>query len=180
MGRPKQLLPLNGKFAIRHCLDGIIAAGVQDVVVVLGMNGGEAAATLAGLTVKVVFNENAESEMAESVRIGLRETDPSASGVLVCLADHPLVSAETLRRLMAIHANDPHTIVVPRFRGRRGHPTLFPAAIAREVFSGLTLRDVLAKHAGRIGLVDIEDEGVTLDMDTEEDYERMQRRFDRA
>lgn len=105
MGRPKQLLPLNGKSAIRHCLDGIIAAGVRDVVVVLGMNGGEAAAAFAGLMVKVAFNGNAESEMAESVRIGLRETDPAASGVLVCLADHPLVSAETIGTLIALHAD---------------------------------------------------------------------------
>jgi molybdenum cofactor cytidylyltransferase len=180
MGRPKQLLPLNGKSAIRHCLDGIIAAGVRDVVVVLGMNGGEAAAALAGLMVKVAFNGNAESEMAESVRIGLRETDPAASGVLVCLADHPLVSAETIGTLIALHAKNPRTIVVPCCRGRRGHPTLFPASLVREVFSGLTLRDVLAKHADRIRAVDVEDEGVVLDMDTKEDYELMRHRFDRA
>jgi len=179
MGRPKQLLPLNGKSAIRHCLDGIIAAGVQDVVVVLGMNGGEAAAALAGLTVKIVFNKNPGSEMAESVRIGLREID-NPSGILVCLADHPLVSSETMKALIANHARNPHTIVVPRFHGRRGHPTLFPATIAREVFSGLTLRDVLAKHADRITAADVDDEGVVLDMDTKEDYERMRHRFDRA
>jgi molybdenum cofactor cytidylyltransferase len=179
MGRPKQLLPLNGKSAIRHCLDGIIAAGVQDVVVVLGMKGGEAAAALAGLPVKIVFNSNPGSEMAESVRIGLREID-RPSGVLVCLADHPLVSSETMKALVANHARNPQEILIPLYHGRRGHPTLFPAAIAREVFSGLTLRDVLAKHADLISLVDIEDEGITLDMDTEEDYERMQRRFDRA
>jgi molybdenum cofactor cytidylyltransferase len=180
MGRPKQLLPLNGKSAIRRCVEGIIAAGVRDVVVVLGMNGGEAAAALAGLMVKVAFNGNAESEMAESVRIGLRETDPSASGVLVCLADHPLVSAETIGTLIALHAKNPRTIVVPCCRGRRGHPTLFPASLVREVFSGLTLRDVLAKHADRITAADVDDEGVVLDMDTKEDYERMRHRFDRT
>lgn len=175
MGRPKQLLPLNGKPAIRHCLDCIASSGVTDIVVVLGANGDEAASAIAGLPVRTVFNSDPRSEMAESARLGLANVDGASSGVLVCLADHPLVSPDTVRKLVRAHSKEPDVIIIPLYNGRKGHPALFPPSLIREVFSGLNLRDVIARHAGRVRHLDVQDEGVILDMDTPEDYERIRR-----
>jgi CTP:molybdopterin cytidylyltransferase MocA len=45
--------------------------------------------------------------------------------------------------------------------------------IISEVFVGLTLRDIINRDSGRIRFIDVDDEGVMLDMDTKEDYERI-------
>jgi molybdenum cofactor cytidylyltransferase len=173
MGRVKQLLPLGDKPVIRHCLDTLLCSGIIDIIVVLGPHGPQIADAIRGLPVTIRQNEYPDSEMAESVRIGLKAIDPSSSGVLICLSDHPLVSVETVKSLISGHAADPDKIIVPLYSGRRGHPTLFSRRILEEIYSGLTLRDILKKDSDRVKCIQVTDEGVILDMDTAEDYKKI-------
>ncbi|HXY54502.1 MAG TPA: nucleotidyltransferase family protein [Nitrospirota bacterium] len=173
MGQPKQLLQLGNRTVIRYCLDAIIAAGLQDIIVVVGSDGDEIAAAIRGLPVVIVRNESRQSEMAASVRIGLRAVEDHASGVLICLTDHPLASGDTLEVLVIEHQATPDKIIIPAYRGKRGHPTLFPRSVVEEVFSGDNLRDVIGRDPGRVRIIDVGDEGVVLDMDTREDYENI-------
>ena len=126
--------------------------------------------------IQIVFNRNPESEMAESVRIGLRAVTENSSGVLVCLSDYPLISVETLENLMQCFLKTPDKIIIPFYKGKRGHPTLFPKHIIKEIFEGSTLRYIIQKDESRLRLLDVQDEGVILDMDTKEDYERIRKK----
>lgn len=176
MGRPKQLLPLPDQPAIRVCVQNILAAGVEDVVVVLrGQDEDAVRAALSDLPVTVVRNPDTLSDMAGSARLGIRAVSPAASGLLICLADHPLVAPETLHTLIAAHWERPDYIIIPLYRGRRGHPTLFPFAVIAGIASGGTLRELIARHHDKVRTLDVPDEGVVLDMDTEEDYQRILR-----
>jgi molybdenum cofactor cytidylyltransferase len=175
MGRIKQLLPLGSKPVISHCLDTLIASEMNDIVVVLGPQGSEILRVLGDLPhqIKVAYNDIPESEMAESVRIGLGHLNPSSSGVLVCLSDHPMVSQETIRSIIGAHGKEPDKIIIPRYRAARGHPTLFPSRIVREVLTGHTLREITSRHPDKVRYHEVEDEGVILDLDTMEDYKRL-------
>jgi molybdenum cofactor cytidylyltransferase len=173
MGRLKQLLSLGNKTVIRHCLDTILLSGIKDIIVVAGERADEMINVLEGLPVKVARNPYLESDMAESVRIGLGEVNTGSSGVLVCLSDHPLVKAETLLTLIHIHREDPERVIVPMFSGRRGHPTLFPRPVIGEIRDAPTLRDIVYRIPERMRVVEVQDEGVVLDMDTPEDYRRI-------
>ncbi len=177
MGRPKQLLPLGDKTVIRHCIDNIIGAGIEDTIVVVNPQGAGSIKTFKKLPIRFVINPSPRSEMVESVRLGLRSLGGSPSGVLLCLADHPLASASTMRSLVDEHYACCDKIIIPVYHGKRGHPTLFPRNIISEVLSGPTLRDVIRKDPGRLRLVGVSDEGVVLDMDTREDYEQMLKRI---
>ena len=176
MGRPKQLLPLNDKPVIRHCIDTIIASGVREIVVVVNPVVQAVAEALSGLPVCIAINDNRDSDMAGSARVGLKSVDQAASAVLVCLVDHPLASAETMKLLMRAHAETPGKIILPAHHNRRGHPGLFPISILNELFVVDTLRDIVRRDAGRVRVIDVPDEGVVLDMDTPEDYERVLKR----
>lgn len=174
MGRPKQLLPLPDRPALRRCVEGVIAGGAPEVIVVIA-GGSGTGRVLDGLPVRIVCNRERESDMAGSVRVGLQDVRESATGVLVCLADHPLVSPDTVRLLLEGHAAHPDRIIIPVHRGRRGHPTLFPRAVISEIRSLPTLRDLLRRFDDRVLLRDVPDEGVILDMDTPADYEKLRR-----
>ncbi len=176
MGRPKQLLPVRGRPAVRACAETILEADVQDVVVVTGANADETEAALQGLPVRFVRNSDPASDMAESVRAGLRSIGPAVRFVLICLADHPLVTSVTIRSILEESAQNPVKIIIPRYRGRRGHPTLFPRSIIKEIVDGKNLRDLIYGHAAHVLSVDVDDEGVVLEMDREEDYEELRRR----
>jgi CTP:molybdopterin cytidylyltransferase MocA len=177
MGQSKQLLLLDGKPIIRHCIDNIITADIDEIIVVLGRDNEELLKTLRELPVKAVFNEEPGSDMAGSVRIGLKAVNPCASGVLVSLSDHPLISKETIKNLLRLYSEAPDKIIIPVYKEKRGHPTLFPMHVIDEIFIGGTLKDVVNRDPERSKTVEVMDEGVIIDIDTMEDYERAVEKF---
>jgi molybdenum cofactor cytidylyltransferase len=178
MGRTKQLLPLGDRPVIAHAAGSIAAAGIRDIVVVTGRGQDAVRACLTHLPVRFAFNDDPESDMAESIRIGLREMAAASGGVLVCLADHPLVSPGTIGIIIHAHESDPDRIIIPVHKGKRGHPSLFPAVLMQEMFVATgPLRDVITRQSDQLLFLDVPDEGVVLDMDTEEDYRRVASRY---
>ena len=111
--------------------------------------------------------------MAASVRVGLKAIRNKATGILICPADYPLVQSGTMKSLVARHQASPFLIIIPSFNRRRGHPTLFPKDIIREIFESCSLRDVIAANEGMIFYENTEDEGILIDMDVPQDYERI-------
>lgn len=173
MGRLKQLLPVGDKTVIGRCLESILAAGIEDIIVVVGRNGEEIANHLAGCRITITHNDNPESEMADSVRTGLSKVSPLSSGILICLSDHPLVSADTIKAVTEFHLREPQKIIIPSYKARRGHPSLFPIQVINEIYEGLNLRDIINCDPERIEYLDVIDEGVLFDMDTMEDYKKI-------
>lgn len=112
--------------------------------------------------------------MAESVRVGLSAADSSSSGIMVCLSDHPLVKAATLRIMLAEHMTFRDRILIPCHEGKRGHPVIFPRDLIDKVYSGLNLREIIKKNPERVKYLDSSDRGVVLDMDTPQDYKNIQ------
>lgn len=177
MGTCKQLLQLVGRPVIVHCLEAIMASGVNEVIVVTGANGDAVAATVGHLSVKVVRNHFIDSGMADSVRVGLESVADSCSGVMICLADQPLIDIESYRQLLLQHAETPKKILIPVFEGQKGHPAIFPYELLHPFPEDMTLRDVVWKNPRQVRLIEVYDQGVALDMDTPSDYQIMQERF---
>ena len=177
MGTSKQLLPLGDRPVIRHCYDTIAAAGIQQVIVVIGAHGNGIPEALHGTPATIVRNSVPDSQMADSVRTGLGAIGDRCSGVLVCLSDHPLIEIGTYKAIINAHQEAPDRIVIPVYGGRRGHPTLFPPKAVQEIASGASLRDVIRKDTSLQTLLDVADEGVVLDMDTDDDYRRILDKF---
>lgn len=173
MGTCKQLLPLGDRPAIVHCLENLAAAGIVEPVVVVNPANQELVELLHPLAVTLAANDAPESDMAGSVRAGLRRLETTASGILVVLADHPLVTAATYRALAAAHAEEPDAIVIPVRDGRKGHPTLFPRPLLALIDTLPTLREIIGRHWDTIRLLPLADEGITLDMDVWADYQRL-------
>jgi molybdenum cofactor cytidylyltransferase len=176
MGRLKQLLPLGGKTIIRHCLDTLVASETDDIVVVVGPERKKMEMAMRGFPVKVAVNDEPESDMAESVRAGLMAVDACSKGLLICLSDHPLVTAETVKALVTAHAADPFKIIIPVYDGKRGHPSIFPRDVIEEIFPKGNLREIICRDSGRVKYIDVRDEGTIIDIDTAEDYEAVLRK----
>lgn len=129
------------------------------------------------LEVRFVVNRQWKKGMYTSVRLGLAaavKLRPAA--VLVLPVDHPHVRAATVLDLglvmaQAIHAaRHPRTragfsyALVPRHRGRRGHPIALSAALARAVArdgAAEHLGDAVRRNARLVGYLDVRDAGVT-------------------
>jgi molybdenum cofactor cytidylyltransferase len=178
MGTSKPLLPLGDRPVIRHCVDTIVAAGIRPVIVVINARENGIPAALQGTLATIARNTVPDSQMSDSVRTGLGAINDQSSGVLVCLSDHPLISIGTYQAILHANQEAPDRIVIPVCEGRRGHPTLFPPTVMQEIASGAVLRDVIRKDASRLFLLEVADEGVLLDMDTDADYRRIVEKFE--
>ena len=176
MGRMKQLLPIAGKPVIAHCLAAIANSGITEIVVVANPAMAAFFQTERKPALTVLFNTAPSSEMSDSARIGLKDVSATSSGVLIYLADYPLVTSETVRTLCETHLEKPNRILIPTYQGRSGHPCLFPRVFANEVYNDLTLKEIVHFDSNRVTLIDVPDEGILLDIDTEEDYQAMLRR----
>lgn len=179
MGCCKQLLDLGGKTVLARCLETLLAGGVGEIVVVVGTTGGVVGAEARRFPVKVVINEDPDGDMASSVRVGKRSLAESVSGAIVALCDYPMVTPATVSRLVSRHGEAPGEILIPSHGGRRGHPTLFPAAVLKELNGGETLRDLVRSDPERLQLVAVDDPGILMDMDTPGDYGVMQQLWHR-
>ncbi|MBM3146727.1 MAG: NTP transferase domain-containing protein, partial [Actinobacteria bacterium] len=115
-----------------------------------------------------VTNHAYERGMYSSVVKGVGGAPGDVDYVAVLPVDLPLVRAETVGRLVRAAARRRPAVVYPRHGGRRGHPPLL-AADVRAVVLGADapggLREVLARFEARALDVDVDDEGVTIDMD---------------
>lgn len=122
----------------------------------------------------LVINTNQEKGPLFSLQLALR-TLGTVSGVLVQAVDHPLVRPDTLKILSAQHRRAPGRILVPEYRGRRGHPVLFPQRFFRDLDRApLTIgaRAITRSRPERILQVRVDDPGIHANLNTPEDLLR--------
>lgn len=164
-GGPKAFARLpDGRTFVEACRDALDGAGARPVAATLPP--GQTADGIAGL--RVLPLPEPGLDMLASLRWGLRHlmADRSWRVAVVLPVDHPLVSAESVRELVAVSA----PAVIPAWRGKHGHPVAIgrdPAeAIAREQLMGPTLRDIL--RSLDVVTVPVDDPGVTANCNTPE------------
>lgn len=171
MGDFKPLLPFDGDTVLGRCLDNLLQAGATDTVVVTGHRADELAPVLAARPVRVVHNPDyASTEMFDSLCLGLRALPPDCVRVLLTPGDVPWVSPALIRALLAEAAD----FVCPRCGTRRGHPVVLagdkiPALLAFHGEGGL--RGAVEALGLRTAFVETEEVGVSIDLDTPEDYQ---------
>ncbi|MGE0704487.1 MAG: NTP transferase domain-containing protein [Vicinamibacterales bacterium] len=180
MGRLKATLPLdrNDTFLTR-IVRTLLAAGVEDVVVVAGYEAGAVRAVVeaSGLPARFVVNERYREGQLSSLLAGLEAVHrPGVQAMLLTLVDVPLVSVETASAVLARYRATRAPIVRPVHGGLHGHPIV----IDRSIFDLLRHADreqgakpVVRAYATPAGDVEVQDEGAFLDIDTPADYQRI-------
>jgi molybdenum cofactor cytidylyltransferase len=106
--------------------------------------------------------------MGDSIAAAVRATS-DAQGWLVLPGDLPLVRPETLRAVAGAMQEDGAEIVVPVYRGQRGHPVGFTrgCGFALMALSGPMGAASIVRARSVRELV-VEDEGIAVDVDTVE------------
>ena len=177
MGQPKALLTTTGgRTFVGAILETLRDAGLTDVVVVIRPGDTALAAEIAAAGFgRAIVNPRAADGQLTSLLAGLDAIDgPDVPAVLVTLVDVPLVTPPTIRTLCARAAVSPATVLRAVYRGRHGHPVIFKRAL----FDALRAADpaVGAKavvRAAAIEDVEVDDPGVSEDVDTPSDYARV-------
>ena len=181
MGKPKLLLPWRDTTVIGHLISQWQELGAAQIAVVLRANEVAFAAELDRLNFPRgdrIENPQPERGMFSSIVCAANWNGwrKEISSWALVLGDQPHLQSETLRQLLEFSAQNPETICQPEFGSRTGHPVILP----RPAFGGLkssgaaTLKDFLKFTVLPRVQCSVADPGLSLDMDTPEDYKQLQ------
>jgi molybdenum cofactor cytidylyltransferase len=180
MGRDKARLPIpTGGWFLSRLTKSFLDAGCSEVLAVVGPLGDEvhAAAARERLRIRFVVNPDPSrgqlSSLQEALAV-LSAREPRA--LLMAPVDQPLITADTVRRVIDAWSRSAAPIVRPCWNGRHGHPVLFDARVLselRQADPAIGARAVVHAHAAEALDVDVIDPGAFEDVDTPEDYRRV-------
>lgn len=182
-GVDKLLLPLppGGEPMIRHSVGLYLDLGLP-VTLVCGPETAALRAALGGLAghraLAWAINPAPGEDQGESARLGLASLGlEGLDGVIIALADQPLLTGADMAALIACFAQDgARRIAIPRHQGNRGNPLILPTALAqtlRQAPPALTPRRFIQTHADQILWHDTPSAGFTEDIDTPQDAARL-------
>ncbi|MCH7918865.1 MAG: nucleotidyltransferase family protein [Planctomycetes bacterium] len=179
MGTQKLLLPWGPSSVIGHIVDQLLETSLSHVCVVVGRDADRVTAALADRPVAWVTNPQPQGDMLSSLRCALRVLPVDCEAALVVLGDQPRITAALVEDLLQAYDTCAQEILVPFYRGRRGHPMLFSRRYFEEVmtqYEGLGLRGLLQAHGPEVCEWPVSIPAVLMDMDTPRDYQRERRR----
>jgi len=172
MGKPKQTLQLEGGPMLERVLQTLRQTKVDMVVVVLGAHASVVRGWVKFGKEKVVVNRRFKAGMSGSLRLGLAEAE-EADAAIVVLGDQPFVSPGTIDRIIDAYVSSRSPVVVPVYHGRRGNPVLFDRSLfpqIRRIRGDVGAKSVVSGNEDKLLQVDVNDEGILVDIDTPSDY----------
>ncbi len=173
MGSPKMLLPYRGATIIETVIQNIASSSVEKTLVVLGSDSDKILQVISGYPVIHCYNDAYKTGMLSSVKCGFAHLPDECLAALVFPGDQPMIGAKDINILVSAWRESGIGIVVPTFRGRRGHPLLIDRKYRKEIMTldeSEGLRALAMKHPGDLWEIETDNPLILKDIDTEEDY----------
>lgn len=178
MGRPKALLPLGDSTFLGRLIE-TLATCCEPVIVVLGGNAEALQEALADWPcVVAAFNPDHQLGMLSSLQTGLAHAPAGSPGAVFTLVDHPRLKTETLEAVLRHFGLAGADVVLPRYGGQRGHPVAVSWRVAEELLAMAKTgspKEVIRRHRATTVFVDLDDPAIVEDIDTPEDYRKIDR-----
>lgn len=163
----KMEFEIEGKAILKRCIESLYDV-CNRIIVVSGYNHERIEGLVREYSkVEVVYNENFHKGMFSSVKKGI--SNVKAERFFLTPGDYPFINKEVCTKL----AEYSEEIVIPSFNKKGGHPILLNSSLIEEILmedEDSNLKLFLNKKLRTY--VDVEDKGVLIDIDTEEEYKK--------
>jgi molybdenum cofactor cytidylyltransferase len=180
MGRQKLLIGVGGIPVIRRVVRAALQSCLSRLILVTGPSNSELLKSLGPEAeherLLVAVNDHPEEGMSSSLKTGMMSLTKETSGVMLILADQPFLTSAIINRLLNEFQKQTDRIVAPLVQGRRSNPVIFPADLFPElamVTGDAGGRSVLQRHAARVVGIEMGGYYNDIDLDTEDDLQRI-------
>ncbi|MDO4581870.1 MAG: NTP transferase domain-containing protein [Bacillota bacterium] len=172
----KPLLALNGSTVVKNAIEALRAMNCKPLIVVSGRNSADLIRHLGRKNlVHIVNRDFNRTNSFYSACLGFAEVPKDIDQVFFLPAEVPLMNKDSLVMLAQHMQEHPELdILRPTRGGKIGHPLLMKRAAVDYLLNcggEGTMREALAAYPGRMGLLELDDEGMQLDVDVEEDFQ---------
>lgn len=183
MGRTKQLLAFRNSTIIESVIEAVLESSVDGVVIVANKQVRDFLGNDLPERFFVTVNDAEQSEMIESVQIGLQCIHDNFDlaeddGILILLGDQPQMTGgiiTTCAEAWRLPRKTQPGILIATYNRRRGHPTIFASSILDEVEgwpATQTLNELARAHPEAVRELPITSP-MPVDVNTPEDYDRL-------
>ena len=169
----KPLLPFGKTSALQRLIQTYQAHGIKHIYVVTGHRQDDIIETLKDYKVHIVYNENYDKGMFSSIQKGLRAIDETVDAFYMQPVDIPLIKVQSLECLYEAYERERKGVIYPTFLGRKGHPPLIDMKYKEQILVSDGeggLKKVLETFNDDALHVNVSDQTVLMDMDTQKDY----------
>lgn len=176
MGSPKQLLKWGANSLLSHAVNTALEVKPSEVIVVLGANHDSIEKEIKQFPVTILKNENWNEGLGSSIACAakyVKALKPKTEGLLITLADQPLIDTPFLKRIIQnFYENQIQIVATSYENGKIGVPVLFDACYFEEL-SKLSddngAKYLLKKYKSSVKSLELQHEN--LDIDSKENYE---------
>ena len=125
LGTPKQLLPFKESTVLEETIKNLTASSLDELIVVSGYQAEEIAGKIKDRQIKVAVNPDFQTGIGSSIRSGLAKVSEKSDAVMIVLGDQPLIDKDIINPLVREFTMTERGILVPYYRGVKGHPVIF-------------------------------------------------------
>jgi molybdenum cofactor cytidylyltransferase len=173
--RNKLLLDVGRRPMVRRVAETLLESRVREVIAVLGHDSALVAATLAGLPLRIVVNDEYASGQMSSVRAGIAAIADDPLAIVVALADQPALEPPDIDFLIdAFLALPEPKILVPVYGGQRGNPIVLPGMHRQTLAAGSVnfgCRNLIERHPEAVVRIEAPNPHYVQDIDTPAAYD---------
>lgn len=177
MGDIKQLLAWKDTFLLNHVINTSLQLDSLQTVVVLGGNYERIKGEIQQEHIQIIYNENWENGLGSSIAFGVNYimSNYHVDGILMTLADQPLINNQYLKTIIDSFEIDKKQIVTSKYGGDKlGVPALFDSFYFKELSEmnqDKGAKKVIENHLDNV--LALSANHLISDIDTKEDYKRL-------
>ena len=182
MGSHKAWLRFGGQTFLERIARACVEGGADRIVIVVGSKDRDSELVSSRDVKKIlgplmkqgkitITEGDPDGFPIDSIRAGLRAV-PSGHHLLLWPVDHPFASPELVHQLKGVLRGAPDRLVLPIVSGRRTHPILMGADVARELFhdiADLGAHRVVHRDSSRVIEIPWSDPRMGCNINTPED-----------
>lgn len=167
---PNKLLhQLDGESIICKTIKSL--RGKWEIITVIGYMAPELSDHLnrcSDLEITICHNSEYQKGLSSSIRLGMQTAGPERDYYAFVPGDKPFIKPETIERCWDLISDRKPLILVPRYKGINGHPTFFSNNYYDQFLrlnGDIGGREIIAQNPDAVHYLDLEDEGIIMDMD---------------
>lgn len=172
----KQLLPWKGTTLLLHTLNTLLTVQKDCIHMVLGANADiiQTKLKLHKEPITLIKNKKWKNGLGSSIACGvdfILKQNEAIDGILVCLADQPLLKSLYYQDMIAVFNTNSAPIVATKYSKKSGVPAVFNIETARELIhlkEDYGAKHLMAKYQDKMIVLEAGEQ--IIDIDTPETY----------
>lgn len=178
MGTAKQLLSYQGKMLLDRTIDTALEVFNQNhIILVLGAYHNEIASKIENKNIQISINDNWQSGMASSIKVGLEaliKLFPDLEHCFISVCDQPFLTSEIFTEMFQLKENSNKNIIAARYSDTVGVPALFSKKhfnVLMELSGEQGAKKIIQRSMEDVETFEFEKGAI--DIDTKVDYENL-------